>query len=163
MKTNPINTNYGTNFCAEIKPTKALKNGFNMIEQCTESGTMKDLNYVKDFLDSIAKISETEKVPEFKIEIDKRRTDYTYTKINGRRISGGHNERQPNIQDDYLVVEGIKKFASGIDSAAPSSLDVLKEQIESAQQTLDSLMSRYMHRIKVELEQAQKFIFDNVQ
>ena len=162
MKINPINANHKVNFGAEIKPTKSLKDGFDMIERSVNSAMMKDMNYAKDFIDSLARISESKKVDKFSIEIDKRRADYTYTKINGRRINGGHNDRVPNVQDSYLVVEGIKNYASKLEDIEPSILDNVKEQIAEAQFRLDELKSRYSDRLKAEFEQAKKFVFHDV-
>ena len=98
MLISPINTVNSTNFRANIKPTTSLKEGFELIEKDSESIIMKDMNYVKDFLDGVARISESKKIDNFKIDIDKRRPDYTYTKINGRRVYGGPNEKINNIQ-----------------------------------------------------------------
>ena len=161
MKISPINTVNNTNFKATIQPTKSLKEGFNMIERSANSIIMKDMNYAKDFVDSIARISESKKVQDFKIEIDKRRPEHTYTKINGKRVSGGHNERIPNIQDSYLVVEGTKRYASKLEELEPSILDVLKKQIEEAQFKLDELKTRYSERLKAEFENAKKMIFED--
>ena len=161
MKISPINTVNNTNFKAAIQPTKSLKEGFNMIERSANSIIMKDMNYAKDFVDSIARISESKKVQDFKIEIDKRRPEHTYTKINGKRVSGGHNERIPNIQDSYLVVEGTKQYASKLEELEPSVLDVLKKQIEEAQFKLDELKTRYSERLKAEFENAKKMIFED--
>jgi len=162
MKVNPINTiNSATTFKANIQPTQSLRDGFSKIEKCINSGTTKDLDYAKDFIDSIARISESKKIDEFKIEIDKRRPDHTYTKINGRRVSGGHNERQTNLLDDYLVVEGTKKYASKLEEAEPSLLDSLKAELDEAKRVLNDIETRYTNRLKVELEQAQKMIFKN--
>ena len=160
MKISPINTYNGMNFKAEIIPTESLKNGFQMMDKYADSVSMKDLNSVKDFLDSIVRISETKKVHEFKIDIDKKRENYTYTKINGRRVSGGHNERQLNLLDSYLVIEGIKKYASKCEEGEPTVLDMLKQQIEEAENKLYELKLRYGNRLKSELEQAQKLIFN---
>jgi len=161
MKISPINTVNNTNFKAAIQPTESLKEGFNMIERSANSIIMKDMNYAKDFVDSIARISESKKVQDFKIEIDKRRPEHTYTKINGKRVSGGHNERIPNIQDSYLVVEGTKRYASKLEELEPSILDVLKKQIEEAQFKLDELKTRYSERLKAEFENAKKMIFED--
>ena len=161
MKISPINTVNNTNFKAAIQPTESLKEGFNMIERSANSIIMKDMNYAKDFVDSIARISESKKVQDFKIEIDKRRPEHTYTKINGKRVSGGHNERIPNIQDSYLVVEGTKQYASKLEELEPSVLDVLKKQIEEAQFKLDELKTRYSERLKAEFENAKKMIFED--
>ena len=162
MLVNPINTINSVNFRANITPTQSLREGFNMIERSADSIIMKDMNYAKDFIDSLARISESKKVDKFSIEIDKRRADYTYTKINGRRINGGHNDRVPNVQDSYLVVEGIKNYASKLEDIEPSILDNLKEQIAEAQFRLDELKSRYSDRLKAEFEQAKKFVFHDV-
>ena len=160
MRVNPVNTNYNTNFKADIKPTSSLKKGFEMMSKYVDSANMKHLNSVKDFIDSLARISETKKVNEFKIEIDKKRENYTYTKINGRRVSGGHNDRQPQLQDSYMVIEGTKRYASNCEEIEPSVLDMLKSQIEEAENKLDELKLRYGNRLKSELEQAQKLIFN---
>ena len=162
MKISPINTINSTSFNANIKPTQSLNEGFDLIERNVNSIIMKDMNFAKDFLDSLAKISESDKVPDFKIEIDKRRLNHTYTKINGRRVSGGHNENIPNIQDSYLVVEGVKRYASNIKNSEPSLLDTLKEQVENAQRILDEAKERYSTRLKAEFEQAKKLIFNDV-
>lgn len=159
MKVSPISTNNRINFSANITPTTFLKESFDRIEKNADSMIMKDLNYAKDFIDSIARISESKKIREFKIEIDKRRPEHTYTKINGRRVSGGHNERIPNLLDSYLVAEGTKKYASSLEEIEPSVLDFLKAQVEQAQLTLDELKERYSERLKAELEQAKKMIF----
>ena len=159
MRVSPINTNNNTNFRAIIKPSDSLKEGFTMMEKCASNGTMKDMNSVKDFLDSLARINESQKVTKFKIEIDKERPEYTYTKINGRRISGGSNERQKNLLESYLAVEGTKKYASKLEETSPSILDSLKAQIEEAEMTLDNLKEIYCRRLQAELEQAQKLIF----
>lgn len=161
MKVNPINTNQNLSFNANIKPTKELQDGFLKVEKCVNSGIMKNMNYAKDFLDSIVRIDQSSKISNFKIEIDKLRPEHTYTKINGRRICGGHNETQRNLQEDYLVVEGVKKYASKLEEIEPSVLDVLKEQVEEAERALDEIKTRYGERLKAELEQAQKFIFKN--
>lgn len=159
MLVNPINSTYTTNFRAAIIPTKSLKEGFGMIENNVNSGTMKNMNFAKDFLDSIYKISESKKSKDFKIEIDKKRENHTYTKINGRRVSGGHNENMPNIQDAYLVVEGTKRYASKLEDIEPSYLDILKSQIEEAEAKLDELKERYYSQLKAEIKQAQMMIF----
>ena len=162
MKLSPINTVNNNNvFTARIQPTQSLKEGFDMVERSANSVIMKDMNYAKDFVDSIARINESTKVSDFKIEIDKRRQEHTYTKINGRRVSGGHNERIPNIQDAYLVVEGIKRYASNLEELEPSVLDALKKQVEEAQNRLDELKARYSARLKAEFENAKKFIFED--
>ena len=163
MKVNPIDTiNNSTTFRATIKPTQSLKDGFNMMERNANSIIMKDMNYAKDFLDSIAKISESNKIEDFSIEIDKRRPKHTYTKINGRRVSGGPNEMMSNLQDTYLVVEGIRKYASKLEPAEPSLLDFLKARVEEAQLMLDEAKLRYSERLKSEFEQAKKIIFNDV-
>ena len=160
MLISPINNlNPTTNFKSIIKPTNDLKKGFEMAESNINSGTMKNMNYAKDFLDSIFRISESHKQPEFKIEIDKRRENHTYTKINGRRVSGGHNECQQNLQDAYLVVEGTKRYASKLEETDTSYLDVLKSQIEEAEYKLDELKERYYKQLKAEMEQAKWMIF----
>ena len=161
MRISPINTINSTSFNANIKPTKALNDGFNLIERDVNSIIMKDMDYAKDFLDSLAKISESDKVSDFKIEIDKRRLNHTYTKINGRRVSGGYNEDIPNIQDSYLVAEGVKRFASKIEKSEPSILDMLKEQDEDAQRVLDVAKERYSARLKAEFQQAKQIIFNS--
>ena len=159
MRVNPINTNNNTSFRAVIKPSESLKEGFTMMEKYASSGTMKDMNSVKDFLDSLARISESQKVSKFKIEIDKERPEYTYTKINGRRISGGSNEGYKNLQDSYLVVEGTKRYASKLEDSTPSILDILKSKIEEAELALDELKEVYGRRLQAELEQAKTLIF----
>ena len=159
MRISPINTVNSMNFGAKIKPTESLKDSFDKIEKNTNSALMKDLNYAKDFIDSIARISESNKISDFAIEIDKRRPEHTYTKINGRRVSGGHNERIPNVQDSYLIIEGTKKYASKLEELEPSSLDLLKAKVEEAQRNLDELKERYSDRLKAEFEQARKMIF----
>ena len=160
MRISPINTVNSMNFGANIKPTQSLRESFDRIEKNTDSMIMKDLNYAKDFIDSIARISESKKITDFKIEIDKRRPEHTYTKINGRRVSGGHNERIPNRLDSYLVAEGTKKYASTLEELEPSTLDFLKAQVEATQNKLDELKERYGERLKAEFEQARKIIFD---
>ena len=160
MRINPISSG-NTNFKATIQPSESLKDGFNMIEKYANSGCMKDLNSVKDFVDSLARISESKKVDKFKIEIDKRRPEYTYTKINGRRVSGKVDTKQQSLQDAYLTVEGTKKFASKLEENPRSLLDYLKMEIESKTAELDELKERYSNRLKAELEQAQKMIFGN--
>jgi hypothetical protein len=125
------------------------------------SESMKDMNTVKDFLDSLVRINESEKITKYKIEIDKSRPEYTYTKINGKRVSGGSNERQLNLQDSYIVMESTNRFASRLEEIQPSVLDTLKAQIEDAETVLDILKTRYFNRLKAELEQAQKLIFKN--
>ncbi len=163
MLINPINAAISnTNFKSIIKPTDSLREGFDLINKDVKSGSMKNLNYVKDFMDSLVKIRDSEKSSAFKIDIDKNRADYTYTKINGRRVSGGHNERQINLQDGYLVVEGIKRYASKLENIQPSCLDILKLQIEETEAKLDELIERYSLRLKAEVEQAQKMIFKDV-
>ena len=160
MKVNPINTNSNfSTFRARIQPTNDLRNSFNMIEKSANSGLMKDMNFAKDFIDSIARISESKKVDDFKIEVDKRRENYTYTKINGRRTNGGNNERITNLQDSYLVIEGVKKYASKLEELEPSSLDLLKAKVERAERELDELKTRYGERLKAEFEHAKKNIF----
>jgi len=161
MLIRPINPNQ--NFKATIIPSESLNNGFNMIDKNIHSGTMKNMNYAKDFLDSIARIIESKKISKFKIDIDKQRENHTYTKINGRRLMGGHNDCQPNLQDDYLVVEGIKKYASRLEETPASTLDILKTKVEEAEEALDLLKERYNNRLKAELEQAKKIIFESAQ
>ena len=161
MLISPINAVNSTNFRANIKPTTSLKEGFELIEKDSESIIMKDMNYVKDFLDSVARISESKKIDNFKIDIDKRRPDYTYTKINGRRVYGGPNEKINNVQEAYLVVEGTKKYAKNLEEIEPSLLDFMKAEIEEAQMKLDELKQRYNDRLKAELQQAKKVIFNN--
>ena len=161
MLIKPINnSNNNINLKSQIKPTPELQQGFNKIENCINSGTMKNFDYAKDFLDSIVRIRDSKKHSSFKIEIDKRREDYSYIKINGRRTNGGHNERQANIQDDYLIVEGVKKYASKLEDIEPSYLDILKAKIEEAEAVLDELHERYARYLQIELKQAQKDIFD---
>ena len=172
MKVNPINTiNSLTTFKANIQPTQSLKDGFNMIERSVNSIITKDMDYAKDFLNSIAEISESKKIDNFKIEIDKRRPGHTYTKINGRRVSGGSNESFPYLQDSYLVVEGTKKYAARLKSSEHSEvaehaelsyLDILKTRVEDAQRLLDEAKMRYSERLKSEFEQAKKIIFNDV-
>ena len=160
MKINPINTiNNSTDFKAKIEPTESLKNAFDMVERSANSSIMKDLNFAKDFLDSIARISESQKVADYKIEIDKRRANHIYTKINGRSVSGGDNDRMPNVQDSYLVIEGTKNFASHLEEIEPSILDLLKAKVEIAQRALDEIKERYSERLKAEFEQAKQIIF----
>lgn len=160
MRINPINTiNNKTIFKAKIQPTQSLKDGFDMIEKSTNSIIMKDMEYAKDFIDSIARISESKQVKNFKIEIDKRRANHTYTKINDKRVSGGSNEMLPNLQDSYLVVEGTKRFASNLEPLEPSTLDLLKTKVEYAQRNLDELKARYNEKLKAEFEQAKKIVF----
>ena len=167
MKVNPINTinsskNNNMNFRAKIHPTQSLKDSFETIEKNTDSAIMKNLNYAKEFIDNIARISESKKVSDFAIEIDKRRPEHTYIKINGRRVSGGHNERIPNLQDSYLVAEGTKNFASKLEETEPSILDLMKARIEEAERTLDELKTMYSERLKSDFEQAKRIIFDDV-
>ena len=163
MKVYPINTiNNTTSFKANIIPTDSLKETFDVMTRSAHASMLKDMNYTKDFLDSLARISESKKVTDFRIDIDKRRANHTYTKINGRRVSGGHNERIPNVQDSYLVAEGTKSFASKLEELEPSVLDVLKERVEEAQRVLDEAKARYSDRIKAEFEQARKVIFDDI-
>ena len=161
MRVSPINTNNNTHFRATIQPSESLQNGFTMIRKYANSGCMKDLNSVKDFVDSIARISESKKAKDFKIEIDRQRQNYTYTKINGRRVRGGDNQLQPNLQDAYLVVEGTKKYASKLEAPQPSILDAMKAEIEAKIAEIDELKERYSQRLKDELEYAQKMIFNN--
>jgi len=162
MQINPISSNNCTNFKANINPTPVLKEGIEMVEGWVTSGTMKNMNYAKDFLDSLVRIRDSKMVQDFKIEIDKRRAEHTYTKINGRRVSGGHNETQSNIQENYLAVEGTKRFASKLEGIQPSYLDTLKSQIEEVDALLDTLKERYAKQLKAELEQAKKMIFEDV-
>ena len=163
MRINPINTNNNTNFQAIIRPSNSLKEGFEMAQKTVHNGTTKDLNSVKEFLDSLVRISETKKIKEYKIDIDKRRPDYTYTKINGKRVIGVPTERNQNIQDAYLVVEGTKKYASNLEDVQPFILDILKTKIEETENLLDELKDRYSKRIQAELEQAQKLIFKDAE
>ena len=161
MKVNPINKN-NSNFRAAIKPSESLKRTFEVAEKYTEKGTMKEMNSVKEFLDDLSRISESQKISKYKIDIDKSRPEYTYTKINGKRISGGANERQQSLQDSYLVMRSTNRFASHLEEAKPTFLDNLKSQIEETQEVLESLKERYRNRLKAELEQAQKLIFKDV-
>ena len=161
MLINPISTVNSANFRANILPTQCLRESFDRIEKNTDSAIMKDLNYAKDFIDSLAAISESKKIKEFRIEIDKRRSQHTYTKINGSRVSGGYNGNIPNLLDSYLIAEGVKRYASKLEDFKPSILDSLKEQVEEAQLVLDELKERYSERLKAEFEQAKKIIFDD--
>ena len=163
MRINPINTNNNTSFRATIKPSESLQCGFNMIKKYADSGCMKDLNSVKDFVDSLARISESSKAKDFKIEIDRQRPNYTYTKINGRRVRGGDNQWQNNVQDAYLVVEGTKKYASKLEEPRPSILDAMKAEIEAKIAEIDEMKERYSQRLKDELDYAQKMIFKNAE
>ena len=160
MLVNPINnTSNNINFKSQIKPTEDLRQGFLMIQRSVESETIKNLNATKDFLDSLVRIRESKKNTSFKIEIDKRRENHSYIRINGRRTSGGHNEWNSNINDDYLVVEGLKKYAAKLEDIEPSRLDLLKNEIIEAENKLWELKERYANQLKAELEQAQKSIF----
>lgn len=159
MLVHPINTVNKINFRANITPTPSLKKGFEMAEENIKTASMKNMNYAKDFLDSIARISESKHSKEFKIEIDKRRENHTYTKVNGRRVNGGDNDRQSNIQDAYLVTEGTKQYASKLEEIEPSYLDILKSRIEETEAKLDDLKERYYNRLKSELEYTQNMIF----
>lgn len=159
MRINPININSKTNFRATIHPSESLQSGFDMLKKYADSGCMKDLNSVKDFVDSLTRISESNKAKDFKIEIDKRRPNYTYTKINGKRVSGGDNSFQKNLQEAYLVVEGTKKFASKLEESQPSILDAMKAEIEAKIAEIDELKERYSRRLKDELEHTQQIIF----
>ncbi len=163
MLINPISNIPNQSFKTKILPSESLNKGFIMMDKNINSGTMKNMNYAKDFLDSLARISESNKNTEFKIDIDKKRQGYTYTKINGRRVFGGHNDYQPNLQDDYLIVEGVKKYASRLEEAPASMLDTLKAEIEEAENVLDSLKERYNLRLKAELEQARNMIFKSAE
>ena len=159
MRISPINST-NTNFKAVIVPTESLGEGFKLAERCVKSGTMKDLNLTKDFLDSLAKISESPKIQRYKIDIDKRREGYTYTRINGSRISGGHNECAVKYNDDYLVVEGTKAYAKKLGGSEDSILEGLKSEVEAAEAKLFELKEQYARRLRAELEQAQKIIFN---
>ena len=160
MKIIPINTiNNQTTFKANIQPTESLKEGFDMMEKYSKSYIDKDMESVKEFLDSLAKISESDRIKDFKIEIDRRRPEYTYTKINGRRVSGGNNSRMPSLQDSYLTIEGVKNYASRLEELGQSPLDMLKAQVEEAQRNLEELKERYSNRLRAEFEQARKMIF----
>ena len=159
MLISPINSTNTINIRANIKPTQSLKAGFDMAETNAKSGVMKNMNYAKDFIDSVYRISESKKIPEFSIEIDKRRENHTYTKINGRRVSGGHNESMPNLQEAYLVQEGTKKYASKLEDLEPSYLDVLKAKIEEAEATLSELKDRYSKQLEAEIDHAKITIF----
>ena len=164
MKINPINTNNNNySFRATIKPSKSLKEAFIKAENYMNSESMKDMNAVKDFLDSLVRINESKKIAKYKIEVDKSRPDYTYAKINGKRVNGGANEKQHNILDSYIVMDSTNKFASKLEEIQPSVLDTLKAQIEDAESALDTLKTRYFNRLKAELEQAQKLIFKNAE
>ena len=163
MKINPINTNNNNyNFKATVKPSDSLKKAFEIAEKYTNTGSMKDLDTVKLFIDSLFRISESKKITKYKIEIDRARPEYTYTKINGKRISGGANERQQNLQDSYIVMESTKKFASKLEEISPSVLDSIRAKIVEAESVLDELKTTYCNRLKAELEQAEKIIFKNI-
>ena len=163
MNINPINTikTNNINFKARIIPTQDLDSGFELIKKCVKTGTMKNLNFAKEFLDSIASINNSEELQKFKIEIDKRRAGYTYTKINNRRVRGGHNDFLPNIQDSYLVIEGTNSCAKKLAQSQPTVLDELKNKIETLEEQLSELKECYSRRIEAEIEQAQKLIFNN--
>jgi len=161
MRVNPINTNNNINHRATIKPTKSLQEGFNLYEQYVESGCMKSLNSLKEFVDTLARIRESKKIREFKIEIDKSNPDCAKIKINGEIVNNGEDCR--NIQEGYLVVEHTQKFASELEKAQPSILDNLKAEIEAKYAELDELKERYGQRLKAELEQAKKMIFKNAE
>ena len=163
MLISPISSvKINTNFKAEIRPSASLKEGFDMMEKCADSMSMKDMNSVKEFIDSLVKISETSRISEFKIDVDKRRPEYTYLRINGKRVNGGHNERQTNLLDSYIVVQGTKNYASKLEESSPTVLDYLKSQIEETEEKLYQLKERYGERLKAELQQAKKVIFDDV-
>lgn len=161
MRVYPINTNNNVNHKATIKPTKSLQEGFNIYERCTDSGCMKSLNSLKEFVDTLARIRESKKIREFKIEMDKSNPDCTKIKINGNIVSDG--EKCQNLQEGYLVVEHTQKFASELEKAQPSILDNLKAEIEAKYAELDELKERYGQRLKAELEQAKKMIFENAE
>ena len=157
MKIQSINN---TIFKAKIIPNKCLDEGFSMAEKCAKSESIKDLNYAKEFLDGIVRIGESEKIPNFKIEIDKRRLNYTYTKINDSRVNGGPNEFMQNVNDDYLVVESIKKYANTLAPIGPSHIDLLKVKTELAEKQYLELKNRYRELLQEQLEHVRTNIFN---
>ena len=159
MRINPINTT-DLNYKANIKPTDSLKNSFNMIKDYAKSDSLNDLDYVKDFLDSLAIISESKKINEFVINIDKRRENHTYVKINNRRVKGGHNECLSGIKDEILTVEGTKCFAKKLETPKRSVCDYISMEIEQFQQKISELKEQYQRRLQSEIEKAEKIIFN---
>lgn len=163
MKINPINTNNSsTSFKAHIQPTQSLKDGFDMIERSTNSVIMKEMNYVKDFIDSITRISESTKIKDFKIEIEKGQSERAYAKINGLHLIDDPNEKVSNIQGSYLVVEETKKYASTLEPLKPSVLDDLKTQIEAAQRRLNELKVKYSETLMLEFKKAKQNVFGDI-
>ena len=96
MKINPINTqsNTNTNFKAQVIKNPSIDSAYSMIEENASSVLMKNLNYAKDFIDGMRKIMSSKKTEKFNIFVDKRRPNYTYVNINGRRVSGGATENK---------------------------------------------------------------------
>jgi len=154
MKVNPISTN-NINFEAKIINNPDLEKGYAMAERCANTMLMKDLDLAKDFVESLQKIKASDKIDTFEIGIDKRRPNYTYTKINGRRHYGGANEFQQNLQDDYLVVTGCKKYASKLGGTEPTKLDNIKNDINKTMDKLYKLKEKYAEEIQHQLKELQ--------
>ena len=158
MKINPINTqnNTNTNFKTKLIKNPSIDSAYSMIEENASSVIMKNMDFAKDFLDSMRKIISSKKTEFFNIFLDKRRPNYTYININGRRVYGGADEFKMHLKDDYMIVEGCNKYASKLNGTSePTELDIIKNKIETTERKLCHLKEQYSKLLKQELTEQQ--------
>ena len=156
MKINPINIQNNTNFQAKIVKNNSLDSAYSIIAKNASSAQIKNMNFAKDFVDSMRKIATSKKIEEFNIYIDKRRPNYTYVNINGRRVSGGANEYSQCVEDNYRIIECCKKYASKLkEETISTKLDEIKSEVEAAEKKLHDLKEKYSKMLKQELTEQQ--------
>lgn len=150
-------TESNTAFKATVKNNEIINEGFEMVYGLLKNPTMKDLEFVKIFYDSLRKIAASKKLKSFEIDLIKEGSGI-YPRINGSKLDIDTGS-SPYLQKAYIVHEGCKKFAESLnDNPKKTVLDSISQRIIKLYSEISRLKEDYKETLESELEKLQKEI-----
>ena len=155
MKVSPIN-NKSINFGAKIEYNSFVEKGFDLAKKSTDSARMKDLNFSKEFIDSVSTILN-----------DGKKKTVEFNRPGCPEILVGKQGIIRNPQEGYESVYMINSYAASLENKPEKSgldkkMDELKKRIEYTSVLLEELKADYAKCLREKLEYLQETIKKNI-
>lgn len=158
MQINPIKNTNNTNFGTKIKFNKTLEEGFKHAKSCSSSAKIKELNYSKEFVDSLRAILDNH--TDTSLEVVSNKVAGTYT-----RIADGYNNKIANTyipNEGSKCIEAVKNYAKILPVPEPTNLDTLKRHLDNTLNLVEVLKNKYSKALAKEIENLEKRIKQDV-
>lgn len=156
MKINPIdsgNQTQATNFKSKIVKNEFLEAGYDLAHTTIETSMMKDLNKVKCFYDSLAKI----KLSKIADTVCFEKTEKGACVVADGKKTVLLDEQNKNLQPGYLAVKAINLYAEKLGLPTETTvLDTCQQGIAKKMEELDTLKKGFAAHLKGMLKDITK-------